>query len=108
MTEVTFVLKTFLASILIVLTMQIKINSRTVENHMLVWIHSSSVTQYLQQVAMGASKGIHQVETQAHVFFKKNFGKKNANGSAGAVANAENETDGTDDIEDNSVQKAGK
>lgn len=104
MGEVMFVLKTFFASVLVVLLMQVKINSRTIENHALVWLHESAVTLYLQQVALGAAKGIHRIETQAHVFFKDKFGKKNS-----LPKDDKTDLNATDDVDDSSdVQKASR
>ena len=79
---------------------------------MMVWIHRFDVAaQCLQQVAaMGASKGIHQSQKHKRMYFsRKILVKKMRTVCWSYLLNApRTETDGTDDIEDTSVQKLEK
>ena len=54
MSEVFFVLKTFMATFFVVLLMQIRVGASSVEQHCLTWIESSKVVSHLRAVAEGA------------------------------------------------------
>jgi len=56
MGDVIFVLKTLVITIALVTLMQIKIGSRTIEQHGLAWMHHSVIVEQLQDVAAGAVK----------------------------------------------------
>ncbi len=72
MAEVKFCLKAFLASVLIVLAMQIHVGQLTVERHTQNWLETSPIAGYLEKVASGAvlairnaTKSITQMTSQA-------------------------------------------
>ena len=56
MGEVFFVIKTMVITIVVVMLLQIKIGSRTIEQSSMVWIHESAVVESLRGVADGAVK----------------------------------------------------
>jgi hypothetical protein len=67
MGEVFFVLKTMVITIVVVMILQIKIGSSTIEQKSLTWIHESVVVESLRGVADGAvkifSKGFNSVRS---------------------------------------------
>ncbi|MES2962370.1 MAG: hypothetical protein V4760_00675 [Bdellovibrionota bacterium] len=56
MGDLVFVVKTLVITVALVVLMQIKVGSRTVEQHSLAWIHQSVFVEQLQEVAAGAVK----------------------------------------------------
>jgi hypothetical protein len=67
MGEVFFVLKTMVITIVVVMILQIKIGSSTIEQKSMTWIHESVVVESLRGVADGAvkifSKGFNSVRS---------------------------------------------
>ncbi len=65
MGDIFFVVKCFVATLVIVVLLQIKVGNRTLESHTVNWIHRSDLVHQLQDVAEGAVKagksGTHQV-----------------------------------------------
>ena len=51
-----FVAKCFVATLVLVVLLQIKVGGRTLESHTVSWIHRSGVAHHLQDVAEGAVK----------------------------------------------------
>jgi hypothetical protein len=60
MADLLFVVKSFLATFLLVVLMQIQVSNQTIESHMHNWIRSSEVVSSLRGVAQGAAKIINQ------------------------------------------------
>lgn len=58
MDEVKFALKAFLATVAIVLVMQVQVGNESLETKADFWIHTSAVPRYLQGVADGAVKAL--------------------------------------------------
>lgn len=56
MGDLIFVVKTLVITVALVVLMQIKVGSRTIEQHSIAWIHQSAVVGQLQEVAAGAVK----------------------------------------------------
>jgi hypothetical protein len=56
MGDLFFVIKTLAVTVALVVLMQIKVGTRTVEQHSLAWIHQSAFVEQLQEVAAGAVK----------------------------------------------------
>jgi len=56
MSDVMFVIKCLVVTLVIVVLLQIRVGQRTLEGHTMAWLHHSSVTQHLQDVAEGAVK----------------------------------------------------
>jgi hypothetical protein len=54
MSELFFVVKTFIFSVIVVFLMQIKIGQSTIEQRSMKWIQQSDVVESLQAVAEGA------------------------------------------------------
>jgi hypothetical protein len=54
-----FVLRTFAIAIALFLAMQIRVGNRSVEQHSVAWLHSSSVVDSIQNVAEGAVHVFH-------------------------------------------------
>jgi hypothetical protein len=74
MLEVTSVVKSFFFALLIVICMQVRIGSSTLETHAQEWIHTSSIALYLQEVADGATLMIHNAGHSVSDFVGKTFG----------------------------------
>lgn len=55
MSELLFVVKTFIFTLVFVLLMQFKLGGSTLENRFEHWVQNSTVTMHLQQVAAGAT-----------------------------------------------------
>lgn len=58
MSELLFVLKCFAFTAVLVVFMQLKIGSATIENHSYEWLQKSSVSRYVQSVAAGGVMAI--------------------------------------------------
>jgi hypothetical protein len=56
MENVMFVIKCLIVTVVIVVCMQIRVGSHSVEGHLMSWIHHSNVSHTLQDVAEGAVK----------------------------------------------------
>jgi hypothetical protein len=56
MQDIFFVIKCIVITTVVVIAMQMRIGHRTAEDHVMSWIHSSSVRGTLQEVAEGAVK----------------------------------------------------
>ncbi len=56
MGEVMFVIKSLIVTVVLIVCLQIRVGQRTVEGHAMSWIHHSSISQHLQDVAEGAVK----------------------------------------------------
>lgn len=74
MPEVMFVIKSLVVTVIIVLCMQVKMGSATVEDHMHDWMRTSAVTQYLKGVAEGATLAIHNAARMVSGFASEKFG----------------------------------
>ncbi len=56
MADIVFVLKCLLVTVVVVVLLQIRVGQRTVEGHAMTWLHHSTVSHHLQDVAEGAVK----------------------------------------------------
>ena len=56
-----FIVKSLIITFVVVLLMQIKIGSKTVEHHSLAWMHDSALVENLRYVAGGAVLGVTKV-----------------------------------------------
>lgn len=74
MPEVVSTLKSLLVALIIIVCLQVKIGSATLENHAQEWIHTSSVGLYLQGAADGAALMFHQAGKSVSNFVGKTFG----------------------------------
>lgn len=74
MPEVMSVIKTFFVALMIVICLQIKVGSVTLEDHAQEWIHTSSIALYLQGTADGASLMLHNAGRSVSDFVAKTFG----------------------------------
>lgn len=81
MPEVKSVIKSFFIALLIVIGLQVKVGSATLENHAQEWIHTSSIAFYLQDVADGATLMLHNVGHSMSDFVGKTFGHHAVNGA---------------------------
>lgn len=81
MGEFFFVVKVFMATVLIVLLMQIRIGRATVEQHSIGWLHTSNAVEALRGVADGAiAAAFNGVEWGKNLYQKKfGAGEKPAN-----------------------------
>lgn len=75
MSELFFVIKTFLFTIVIVLMMQIKIGDSTIEQSSHSFIQKSAITGWLQEAAAGGIVLIQRGAAQASGFLRDHFGK---------------------------------
>jgi hypothetical protein len=73
--DLFFVIKSFLFTIVVVVLLQIRIGSMTLENHALKWIHNSSVVENLQGVAAGAVKAAHEATHKLSSLYDENSAK---------------------------------
>jgi ABC-type sulfate transport system permease component len=55
MSELLFVLKSFFLTVLLVIAMQIKVGSSSLEQYTQWWLQKSSVSVYVQTVAAGGA-----------------------------------------------------
>ena len=60
MEEVMFVIKSLIVTVVVIVCLQIRVGQQTVEAHAMDWIHHSSISQHLQDVAEGAVKVANQ------------------------------------------------
>ncbi|PIS11301.1 MAG: hypothetical protein COT73_04825 [Bdellovibrio sp. CG10_big_fil_rev_8_21_14_0_10_47_8] len=74
MLEVTSILKTFVAAILITMALQVKLNNRTVENHVQDWYQASILPGLVQGVSSGAVLVIKDATHTVTQFVSKTFG----------------------------------
>src|SRR6185312_2808808 len=74
MPEVMSVIKAFFVALVIVICLQVRIGSATLENHAQEWIHTSSVALYLQGDADGATLMLHNAGRSVSDFVGKTFG----------------------------------
>lgn len=77
MSELSFVLKSLLLSFILVICMQAKISNITIENHAYMWLETSSVPLYIQEVAQGGAVVIRKATSSAVDFVSGVFGHKN-------------------------------
>lgn len=56
MEAVVFVIKCLIVTVVLVVVLQIQVGSHTIEGHAMNWIHHSSISHNLQDVAEGAAK----------------------------------------------------
>jgi hypothetical protein len=56
MEDVMFVVKCFIVTAVIIVAMQIRVGHQTAESHVMSWLHNSTVSHTLQDVAEGAVK----------------------------------------------------
>lgn len=75
MPEIMFVLKAFIASVVITVCMQVKIGNVSMEAHAHNWLQTSSLPIYLQKVSEGAVLVIKNAGGTASEFVTKTFGK---------------------------------
>jgi hypothetical protein len=80
MPEIAFVIKSFVIAVLVVICLQVRIGSTTLENHAQEWIHTSSVALYLQEAADGASLMLHNAGHSASEFVARTFGHRATGG----------------------------
>lgn len=76
MPELMSVIKSFFAALLIVICLQVRIGTGTLENHAQEWIHTSSVGLYLQGAADGATLILHNAGRSVSDFVGKTFGHR--------------------------------
>jgi hypothetical protein len=76
--EIFFVLKTMLITVVIVTCLQIKIGQRTVEERSLSWMHRSVAIDALRGVADGAVVAIENGYSWGRTFVEKQMGKSGA------------------------------
>lgn len=62
--DILFFAKTFALTIAIVLVMQIEVGSRSLENHAMSWVQTSSITAPLHGVARGGSRLVRDVSSK--------------------------------------------
>lgn len=56
MSDILFLVRTFVLTVAVVMVMQINVGERTIENHALAWVQTSPVVAPLNHVAKGAAK----------------------------------------------------
>ena len=79
MDEIKFVLKSLFITLIVLMLMQIKIGSSTIETETLHWIETSSVTRYLQNVSAGAVLALRNVGQSASQFITQTFNQNETN-----------------------------
>lgn len=75
MTDLLFVIRMVIITVVIVLLMQIKIGPATIEQHSTEWLHSSSAVASLQGVSEGAVKVLTQTYKAVVTSLDTNIGK---------------------------------
>ena len=75
MSEMFFVIKVFLFSVVMIAVMQIKIGERNLEQHSQNWMHSSSLVHLLNAVSVSASRAI----TNGYHYIRGEIGTKSDN-----------------------------
>jgi hypothetical protein len=88
MMDFMFFVKTFLATLAVILLMQIKVGEKSVEAHTLGFVQSSSVTLPLNSVAEGGAKMVRDLVARVQ---KSIGGKKKAKKDGGSEATESNE-----------------
>lgn len=75
MSELLFVIKTFLFTVVLVMMMQIKIGDNTLEQQSHSLIQKSAITSWLQEAAAGGVVLIQKGASQVSQFMSEKFGK---------------------------------
>lgn len=73
MGEVVFVLKSLLITVLLLVLMQVKVGSNSIEKHSEQWLQTSQVSLYMQKVASGAVLFLHNTAKVASDLVAKTF-----------------------------------
>lgn len=71
MSELFFVIKSFIISIVLIMFLQVKLGNTTVENHTFSWIHGSAIGKHLAKVAEGGTLVIKNGITSITQFISK-------------------------------------
>ncbi len=75
MSDLFFIIRMMVLTVVIVLIMQIKIGPSTLEQHSADWIHNSSVVSSLRLVSDGAVKALTQTYKSVAAILDTNIGK---------------------------------
>jgi hypothetical protein len=86
MSEVFFVIKTFIVTLLVVFVLQFKVGGLSLENHLNYWLKQSTVAQYAQSAATGAllaiQNGLASAQKKAREMWSET-GKRSTHEKAG-------------------------
>ncbi len=85
MPEVMFVVKSIFIALIVTICMQIKVGTSTIETHALMWIQSSSISQYVQGVSSGGVLAIKNASKTVSGFISKTFGNDQWSQKAGRL-----------------------
>lgn len=89
MDEFKFILKSLVITFVVLMLMQIKVGTTTVEIETLHWIETSAVTKYLQNVSAGAVLAIRNGAQTTSDFIAKTFNQTDANSNRASRFNFE-------------------
>ncbi len=70
------VIKTFFATCLLIMVLQIEVNQKTLESRLHHWLQTSPVTQELQEVAKGVVVAARDIYRKAEEGIKGHFAKE--------------------------------
>lgn len=73
MSELFGAIKLLIFTVLLVMFLQVKVGGRTLEARAHLWIQTSSVGQYLGEVATGTKKFVEDTQKNFTKFYQKNF-----------------------------------
>ena len=79
MPEVMFVLKSLAIAVVLMICLQVKMGSTSLENHMTRWIQTSSIPQYLRGVSSGAVLAVRNAAKTTTDFVGSTFGHSSEN-----------------------------
>ncbi|MEZ0392512.1 MAG: hypothetical protein ACAH59_09865 [Pseudobdellovibrionaceae bacterium] len=85
MLELMFVLKSLALSVVVMMCLQVKVGSSSLETHAEHWIQTSSVSNYLQKVSSGAVLAIRNAASITKDFVTETFGDESATQRAGRL-----------------------
>lgn len=64
-------IKTFIFSVLIVMALQVRVQDKSIENHILAWAKSSTSIGFVNEVAVGAKELTHEMVTEVKTQYQQ-------------------------------------
>jgi hypothetical protein len=84
-----FITKTALITMVIVIVMQLKVGGHTIEAHSMAWLHNSFIAQTIQSVAMAGALSIERGYQKVVHMFSKHAPSRTTGKSENVVGNRE-------------------
>jgi hypothetical protein len=85
MPEIMFILKSMVVTILVMMALQAKVGNSSMEDHLHLWIQTSSISKHIHEVSSGAVQVIHNATKSATDFVAHTFGHDTSVQKAGRL-----------------------